>query len=189
MQRRTLIGAAGTGALAALTAGCAATPEQVNPNNTRLSLLFGYIDSADSPTKIEWVQLRRYGDSPGYYRVDYERKTGLFMHVGVEPGSLQVHTFGGGNTIFNWHGQGRNASAVTVGAPGAYFVGAFKYVHHDEGFLKADKFEMLPLARPSESDVLGLVLRRFETDGDLAPYVRQRDLARQRLAAIGGRRV
>lgn len=183
-----MIGAAGTGALAALAAGCAASPQKVNPNNARLSLLFGYIDSADLPTRIEWVQLRQYGDSPGYYRVDYERETGLFMHVGVESGPLQVHTFGGGNTIFNWHGQGRNVSALTVGAPGAYFVGDFKFVHHDEGFLKADKFEMRPIARPTEADVLGLVLRRFEADSELAPYLPQREMARRRLAAIGGSR-
>jgi hypothetical protein len=192
MQRRTVLTAAGAGALAAFASGCASTTEPVDPKNTSYSVLYGHIDSAAAPSKIEWVEVKQYGDrtkgQQGYYLISYDRKTGVFFHVGVEAGAHQVHKFGGGNAHYNWSSQGRNASALHIDKPGAYFAGAFKYVHHDEGWLKADKFEMRPVATPSEAQVLALVMQQLETDRALAPYEHQRALVRQRLIALGGRR-
>ncbi len=191
MHRRDFIAATGAGALAALLGGCA-TSEPVDPKDTRLSLLCGYIDSADAPSRIEWVEVKQYGErnkgQQGYYLVSYDRKSGVFFHVGIEDGYHQVHKFGGGNSQYDWSSKGRNATALRIEQPGAYFVGAFKYIHHDQGWFKDDKFEMRPLRSPSEAEVLTIVLRRLETDRDLAAYEHQRMLVRKRLAAIGGRR-
>jgi hypothetical protein len=191
MLRRTFINLGPCSAVLALAA--CATAEQVNPKNTGLSVLFGYIDSKDAPSKIDWVQVKQYGDrdqgQQGYYLIDFDRRTGVFFHIGIEVGNHQVNKFGNDNTHYNWSSQGRNATALRIDKPGAYFVGAFKYVHHDQGLFKDDKFEMQPLRSPTEAEVLATVLRRLETDSDLAPYEHQRSLARQRLVALGGRRV
>jgi hypothetical protein len=191
MDRRRFIAATGSGALVALLGSCATT-EPVDPKDTRMSLLCGYIDSSDAPSKIEWVEIKQYGDrdqgQQGYYLVEYDRKTGVFFHVGIESGNHQVHKFGGGNTQYDWSSHGRNETALRIAQPGAYFVGAYKYIHHDQGWFKDDKFEMRLLRSPSEAEVLAIVLRRLETDRDLAPYEHQRALVRKRLAALGGRR-
>jgi hypothetical protein len=193
MRRRTLVAAAASGAVAALTSGCASTGTPIDPKDASRSLVYGYIDGKDAPSKIRWVQVKQYGDrdegQQGYYLIDYTLSTGLFFHVGIEKGNHQVHKFGNDGTHYNWSNQGRNATALRIERPGAYFLGAYKYVHHDGGWLGQDKFEMQPLRSPTEAEVLALVLRRLETDADLATYVHQRTLAQQRLVALGGRRV
>ena len=110
----------------------------------------------------------------------------IFFHIGIENGNHQVHKFGGGNNHYNWSSQGRNATALRIDKPGVYFVGAFKYVHHDQGVFKNDKFDMQPIRTPTEAELLAIVLRRLETDRELAPYEHQRVRVRQRLAALGG---
>jgi hypothetical protein len=191
MQRRTFIATGPCAIVAALTA-CAST-ESINPKDTTRSVLYGYIDSKDAPSKIDWVQVKQYGDrdqgQQGYYLINYDRKTGVFFHIGIQSGNHQVNKFGNDSTHYNWSSQGRNATALRIDKPGVYFVGAFKYIHHDQGLFKNDKFEMQPLRSPTDAEVLAMVLRRMETDSELAPYEHQRTLVRQRLAALGGRRV
>ena len=78
--------------LAFALGGCASnTP--VNPKDDRLSLVYGYFDMKDAPSGLDWVSLKQYGSKDaGWYHL--RAKEGLFFHVGVEPGSYQVDTFG-----------------------------------------------------------------------------------------------
>lgn len=185
IHRRTALVALAAAAAAPLLGGCA-SGSPVDPRDDRYSVLYGYIDGKDA--KIDWVQVKEYGPEPAYYLVDFDRRTGVFFHVGVEPGDLQVSKFGNDGNEYNWSSQGRNPTAITVSRPGAYFMGSYKWIRHDRGLFRADQFEMQRIPAPSEKEVLELVLRRMESSADLAGYTHQRALVHKRLAALGGRR-
>jgi hypothetical protein len=178
-------------ALACVLAGCA-SGGSVDSKDETLSLVYGYFDMKDAPTKVEWVSLKQYdlqGKQEGAYQIN--AKDGLFFHIGIEPGSYQVDKFGGGGGFlstpveYNFGGKGRNATAVRVQKPGVYFVGVHKYVDRPgKGFFSADKFEMQPAKAPSEKELLRQVIQRIESDKELAPYTRQLQHARQRLGQL-----
>lgn len=174
-------------AFAALLAGCGSNP--VSPDDETLSLVFGYFDMKDAPTKAQWVGLKAYGGKDvGAYTMPV--KDGLFFHVGIEPGSYQVDNFGGssfwrGEYVYNFGGKGRNSTAVRIQKPGVYFLGAHSYVKHaGKGFFSADTFDMEPAKTPTEKELLQRVIKALETDRDLAAYTRQLKLARERLSKL-----
>ena len=154
--------------LALSLAGCSST-SPVSTTDESLSLVYGYFDMKDAPTKVQWVGLKQYGGKEiGTYRMGVE--DGLFFHVGVEPGSYQVDKFGGssflrGDYTYNFGGKGRN-------------LGAHRYVAHQ------DKFDMQTAKSPTEKEVLQRLIKQLESDGSLAQYTRQLKLARERLAQL-----
>lgn len=177
-------------ALAAALGGCAGG-QRVDPKDETVSLVFGYFDMKDAPTKVDWVTLKQYeskGEGTGYAM---NVKDGLFFHIGVEPGSYQVNKFGGNGGFFtnpaeyNFGGRGRNATAVRIQKPGVYFLGAHKYVNHPgKGFFEADKFEMQAAKTPGEKELLQRVIKQIEGDKELAEYTRQLRQARQRYGQL-----
>jgi hypothetical protein len=173
--------------LTLLVAGCGGTP--VSSSDETLSLVFGYFDMKEAPTKLQWVGLKQYGSKDaGTYTISAE--DGLFFHVGIEPGSYQVDKFGGsgflrGDYVYNFGGKGRNTTAIRIQKPGVYFLGAHRYVNHaGAGLFAADKFSMEPAKTPTEKEILQRVIKRFESDRGLAAYTRQLKLARERLAQL-----
>jgi hypothetical protein len=171
-----------------VVAGCGGT-SPVSSNDETLSLVFGYFDMADAPTKVRWVGLKQYGGKEaGTYQLAVE--DGLFLHIGIEPGSYQVDKFGGsgflrGDYVYNFGGKGRNTTAIRIQKPGVYFLGAHRYVNHaGKGLFAPDKFEMAPAKSPTEKELLQRVIKRLETDRELQPYTRQLKLARERLARL-----
>ena len=172
----------------ALLAACGGTAPVASDDET-LSLVFGYFDMGDAPTKVNWVGLKQYGGKDaGTYNLAV--KDGLFFHIGIEPGSYQVDKFGGsaflrGDYVYNFGSKGRNTTAIRIQKPGVYFLGAHRYVNHaGKGFFAPDKFDMEPAKSPSEKDLLQRVIKRLESDSSLAPYKRQLRLARERLAKL-----
>ena len=172
-----------------LVAGCATT-EPVDPKDTTSSLVFGYFDAKEAPSSIDWVSIKQYGGTAGYYNVGI--KDGLFWHVGVEPGSYQVEKFGGvkrvlifGNEVeYNYGTRGRNETAIRIATPGVYFMGAHRYVPHAGGFFAADQFEMRAAKSPSERELLVRLIAELEADKELRVYTRQIGLAKKRLAEL-----
>ena len=169
--------------------GCAGA--RVDPKDETVSLVFGYFDMKDAPSGLDWVSIKQYGDEPQFYNIN--AKDGLFMHVGVKPGSYQVEKFGGmggiplltrREFIYNFGTTGRNGSAIRVQKPTIYFMGAFKYVDHPGGFFKAAKFDMEPTKQPSERELLQRLVKLLESDSDYRDYTRQLDLAKRRLAEL-----
>lgn len=166
---------------AVLLTACSSTAP-VSTTDESLSLVYGYFDMKDAPTKVQWVGLKQYaGKEIGTYRMGVEG--GLFFHVGVEPGSYQVDKFGGssflrGDYTYNFGGKGRNSTAVRIQTPGVYFLGAHRYVAHE------GKFDMQPAKSPTEKEVLQRLIKQLESDGSLAQYTRQLKLARERLAQL-----
>jgi hypothetical protein len=169
-------------------AGCASTP--VDPKDEALSLVYGYVNMSDAPSKLEWVSIKKYSGEGGRYNLP--AKDGLFWHIGVEPGSYQVEKFGGTGGFFlarheyeyNFGTRGRNESAIRITNPGMFYMGAYKYVDHPGGFLKQDKFDMKPTKEPSEKEVLRRLIKQLESDDDMRPYTRQLELAKKRLATL-----
>lgn len=188
MLRRTFL----LSGLAAL-AGCAST-SPVDPNDASLSVVFGYFDMKDAPSSLEWVSLKKY-DSKAKEGEWYSlaAREGLFFHVGVEAGSYQVDKFGGTGGIplltrrpyeYDYANKGRNQTAVRITKPGVYFLGAHRYVESPSGFFENGKFQMQPLADPSEKQLLARLAAAIESDKELAGYKRQVALVKQRLATL-----
>ncbi|HET7672280.1 MAG TPA: hypothetical protein VFK84_17870 [Burkholderiales bacterium] len=175
--------------LAALMLAACGGTAPVSSDDETLSLVFGYFDMKDAPTKVQWVGLKQYGGKDaGTYSLAVN--DGLFFHVGIEPGSYQVDKFGGsgflrGDYVYNFGGKGRNTTAIRIQKAGVYFLGAHRYVKHPgEGFFSPDKFDMQPMKAPTEKELLQRVIKQMESDRDLAPYKRQLRLARERLAQL-----
>src|SRR5687768_14085650 len=101
--------------LAFAVVGCAST-SSVDPKDESLSLVYGYFDMKEAPSDLDWVFIKQYGNNKDEgYRVN--AKDGVFMHVGIEPGSYQVATFGGsrfmrGDFEYDFGGKGRNRTAT-----------------------------------------------------------------------------
>ncbi len=174
-------------------AGCASAPP-VDTRDESRSLVFGYFDMVDAPSKLEWVSLRRYdGTQPGQW-YGLAVKDGLFFHVGIVPGSYQVEKFGGKGGIplltsrqfeYNFGSKGRNSTAVRIREPGLYFLGAHQYVNHaGKGLFAPDKFEMVAVKTPTEKELLARLVKEMESDKELSAYARQLGLAKRRLAQL-----
>ena len=173
-------------------AGCASGGGSIDPKDESVSLVYGYFDMKDAPTKADWVWLRKYDaaakEAGGY---NMAAKDGVFFHVGVEPGSYQVDRFGGGGGFFSrpveysFGGRGRNGTATRITKPGVYFLGSHRYVNHaGKGFFDPDRFEMQAAKSPTEKEVLQRVVQRLESDPELKDYARQLQLARKRLGEL-----
>lgn len=180
--------------MALMLTGCASAPPVDSKDETR-SVVFGYFDMADAPSKLEWVSLRRYDSAqkPGEW-YGLAVKDGLFFHVGIAPGSYQVEKFGGKGGIpllmpqqveYNFGSKGRNSTAVRIREPGLYFLGAHQYVNHaGKGLFAPDKFEMVALTAPTEKELLARLVKEMESDKELSAYTRQLGLAKRRLAQL-----
>jgi hypothetical protein len=171
--------------------GCASAPP-VDPKDEAVSIVFGYFDMADAPSKLEWVSLKRYGEKePVWY--DMAARDGLIFHVGIRAGSYQVEKFGGMGGIplltrqrheYNFGTRGRNDTAIRIQKAGIYFLGAYKYVDRPGGLFRADKFEMELVKTPSEKELLRRLITLLESDSELKTYTRQIALAKKRLAEL-----
>lgn len=179
-------------ALAVLTA-CAGGPP-IDPKDETVSLVYGYFDMKDAPSSLDWVSMKKYDNpdnKPVWYHMGAEE--GVFMHVGMQPGSYQVDKFGGMGGIplltrrefkYDFGSKGRNDTAVRIRTASTVFLGSFRYIDHSGGIFEADKFEMKPSDTPSEKEVLARVIKRLETKKDLKAYTRQLAMARQRLSQL-----
>lgn len=174
------------GLLTFFVAACAAS-DRIDPKDPSLSLVYGYIDMKDAPSSLGWVHIMLYdGKNTGYFAaVDH----GVFFHLGVKPGPYQVDRFGRHPTFFSnteytydFGTRGRNETAVRIDKPGAYFMGAYKYVDIPTGWFQQDKFRMERTTTPSERELLTKVLAILQNDH--ADYTRQIDTVKQRLVQL-----
>lgn len=172
-------------------AGCAGSGGSIDPKDDSVSLVYGYFDMADAPSKADWVWLRKYEAAKEAEGYNMAASDGLFFHVGVESGSYQVEKFGSRGGFFSnpveysFGARGRNGTAIRITKPGVYFVGSHRYIKHPgKGFFEADKFEMQAAKTPTEKEVLQRVVQRLETDPELKGYARQLQQAKKRLGEL-----
>lgn len=132
-----------------------------NPNN---SLVFGYIDMSDAPTKVKGAWLQQVSpptDTP-FWSMGVEK--GLFYNVFIRPGTYQLSSFAGsgfGSGVHEYHfpRQGRNETAVKIAKPSIYFLGSYKYVHvRKGGMFKRAKFSIERVSKPTEAELLRRIL-------------------------------
>jgi hypothetical protein len=171
-----------------LLGGCASQPDLIKPEDHQVSLVFGYFDLRDAPTKLDDVTLKKYDGDPLYF--DSGIKEGLFWHIGLPNGSYQVETFTGrGGWFTNPHRydygtRGRNETAVRIRTPGIYFLGAYRFVPVKHGLFEQDEFEMKPISTPSEKELLQRLLTHLTSDPHFQAFHWQIGLARQRLKEL-----
>lgn len=171
-------------ALAAL-AGCAGGGHGRDINDPTNSLVFGYVDMSDAPTKVSGAQIMQVApptDRP-YWGTDV--RDGLFYTYYLPPGSYKLSTLHGssflrGDYQYNFPRQGGGNTTVRIDKPGIYFLGAYKYKTVKTGFFEAGKFGIEPVASPSEAELLQRML-------DKDPEIQKSawaDKIRQRLARL-----
>lgn len=180
MDRRSVLGWMVSSIAGATLAGCAMSRKPVDPAADDLSVVFGFIDMRDAPSNLVWVSLKGYGPGAPSYRAGVE--DGLFFHVGVKPGAYQVDRFGGDRSLipifgepyeYEWGTQGRNRTAIKVDRADAFFMGSYRYVRQPSGLFDPARFDMQPIAAPTEREALQKVLRLMEADSSLNVYRHQ----------------
>jgi len=132
-----------------------------NPDN---SLVFGYVDMSDAPTKVKgaWMeQVAPPTESP-YWSMGIEK--GLFYNTFIQPGSYQLSSFAGssfvkGNYEYNFSRQGQSKARVRIKKPGIYYIGSYKYVTvQKKSMFKRGKFSIERVSEPSEAELLRRIL-------------------------------
>jgi len=152
-----------------LLAGCASSGPTRNINDPTNSLVFGYIDMDDAPTKVSsaWmVQVAPPSDTP-YWGLGVSK--GLFYNSYLPLGSYQLSKFGGSGFFAGQHEymfprQG-NKTALRITRPGIYFLGAYKYKKVKTGLFSQGKFAIEKMSKPTEAELLKRILEDDDIKG------------------------
>lgn len=144
-----------------LAAGCASGPTR-DINDPTNSLVFGYIDMADAPTKVSYAWIQQVApptDAP-YWQMGVQ--DGVFYSSYLPAGSYQLSAVGGssfmrGEYRYNFGRQG-NETQLRITKPGIYFLGSFKYRAVKTGIFQAGKFAIEKTKQPSEAELLKKLL-------------------------------
>jgi hypothetical protein len=170
-------------ALAALV-GCGGGGHGRDINDPSNSLVFGYVDMADAPTKISGAQIMQVApptEKP-YWGTDV--REGLFYTYYLPPGSYKLSTLSGSSFLrgeyrYSFPRQG-GEQGVRIDKPGIYFLGAYKYQSVKTGMFEQSKFDIQRVQKPSEADLLQ---RLLDTDPEIKGSV-WADKIKQRIARL-----
>jgi hypothetical protein len=171
-------------ALALLT-GCAGGGHGRDINDPTNSLVFGYVDMTEAPTKVSGAQIMQVApptDKP-YWGTNV--REGLFYTYYLPQGSYKLATLHGSHFLrgeyqYNFPRQGKDDTAARIDKPGIYFLGSYKYQKVKSGMFEQAKFGIERVASPSEADLLQ---RLLESDPELQKSV-WADKIRQRIARL-----
>ncbi|HKI96891.1 MAG TPA: hypothetical protein VKB51_00320 [bacterium] len=135
------------------------------------AFVFGYIDMKAAKTGLDWAYLKQ--TEPKVFDPDHTSRAfqNVFYLENLPDGVFRLDGFGGNTWSFFHKGQYFFATypvdynlqlaskvQVRVDRPGVYFMGAYRYVHHDSGFLGDDTFSLEPISEPTERQVLERIL-------------------------------
>ena len=168
-----------------LLAGCAGGGHGRDINDPSNSLVFGFVDMSEAPTKVSGAQIMQVApptDKP-YWGTDV--RDGLFYTYYLPQGSYKLATLHGSSFLrgeyqYNFPRQGGGDTAVRIDKPGIYFLGAYKYQNVRTGMFEQAKFEMKRVSNPGEAELLQ---RLLETDAELKKSV-WADKIRERIARL-----
>src|SRR5918999_392276 len=115
-------------AMLGLLSGCAGSGHGRDINDPSNSLVFGFVDMSDAPTKVSGAQIQQVApptDKP-YWGTDV--RDGLFYTYYLPPGSYRLAALFGssflrGDFQYNMPRQGGGETTVRVDKPGIYFLG------------------------------------------------------------------
>ena len=150
------------GLIAAGLLACASRGPERDINDSSNSLVFGYIDMADAPTSVAYASLVQVAPPSNAPYWALAVRWGLFYHAALPPGSYQLSSFGGsgvfsGQHKYNFPRQG-SQTALRIAKPGIYYLGSFKYKKVSTGMFEQGKFAIEKIDKPSEADLLKLIL-------------------------------
>ena len=165
-------------------AGCAGGGHGRDINDPSNSLVFGYVDMADAPTKISGAQIMQVApptDKP-YWGTDV--RDGMFYTYYLPPGSYKLATLHGssflkGDYRYTFPRQG-GEQGVRIDKPGIYFLGSYKYQNVKTGMFEQSKFDIARVKTPTEADLLQ---RMLDNDPELKKSV-WADKIRERIARL-----
>lgn len=165
-------------------AGCAGGGHGRDINDPSNSLVFGYVDMADAPTKISGAQIMQVApptDKP-YWGTDV--RDGMFYTYYLPPGSYKLATLHGssflkGDYRYTFPRQG-GEQGVRIDKPGIYFLGSYKYQNVKTGMFEQSKFDIARVKTPSEAELLQ---RMLDNDPELKKSV-WADKIRERIARL-----
>ncbi len=153
-------------AILGLVSGCSSHGPERDINDPTNSLVFGYIDMDDAPTKAQTATIEQVAPPTEwpYFHVGVDE--GLYYHVALATGSYQVNNFYGsgffaGEHQYNFPRQG-NETSLRITKPGIYFLGSFKYRKVKSGFFEQAKFGMERVNKPTEAELLKRILENDE---------------------------
>ena len=160
-MKRILLALAAVAALG-LLAACGSSGHGRSVDDPSNSLVFGFIDMADAPTKISGASIMQVSpptDKP-YWGMDV--RNGLLYTYYLPPGSYQLASISGssfwrGDYRYNFPRQG-NEQAVRIGKPGIYFLGSYRYKGVKTGFFEGGKFDIERVNSPTEAELLRRIL-------------------------------
>lgn len=143
-------------------AGCAGGGHGRSVDDPTNSLVFGYIDMGDAPTKISGASIMQVApptDKP-YWGMDV--RNGLLYTYYLPPGSYQLASISGssfwrGDYRYNFPRQG-NEQAVRISKPGIYFLGSYRYKGVKTGWFEGGKFDVERVNTPTEAELLRRIL-------------------------------
>jgi hypothetical protein len=145
-----------------LLVGCSSGGHGRSVDDPSNSLVFGYIDMGDAPTKVSGASIMQVApptDKP-YWGMDV--RNGLLYTYYLPPGSYQLASISGssfwrGDHRYNFPRQG-NEQAVRISKPGIYFLGSYRYQGVKTGFFEGGKFDIERVNTPTEAELLRRIL-------------------------------
>src|SRR5262245_16257965 len=145
-----------------LVAGCAGGGHGRSVDDPTNSLVFGYIDMGDAPTKISGASIMQVApptDKPSW---GMDVRNGLLYTYYLPPGSYQLASISGssfwrGDYRYNFPRQG-NEQAVRISKPGIYFLGSYRYKGVKTGWFEGGKFDVERVNTPTEAELLRRLL-------------------------------
>ena len=142
-------------ALAVLLSACS-TNIVPKPMEADDSIVLGYIDMADAPTYLHWVEVRQYAPPTKEPKTYTYTADGAFFEWYFKPGTYAVSSFGGqgfgARYIFSIPRQ-MDSMRFKIKKPGIYFLGSYKYASNKSG-----EFELDKLKNPTEAEVIKKIM-------------------------------
>jgi len=165
-------------------AGCAGSEPGRSIDDPTNSLVFGYVDMDEAPTKVSGVRVRQVAPPTDKPFWGMEVREGMFYNSYLPPGSFTLADLYGsswwrGNYQYNFPRQGGEA-AVRIDKPGIYFLGSYKYKTVKTGLMEVSKFDIERVDTPTEAQLLQ---RMLDSDTELQKST-WADRIRQRLARL-----
>lgn len=172
--RRSIIAAL----LLAWTCGCSNIRPLTRDEIMKGSLVFMYIETSDMSGHLDWVSLKQVkaGEAPSFWSLGVVKESYIYFD-GLPSGSYQMDSYGGAGGIkvgclrlcsntsysYNFSAQG---GGIRIPKKGVYFLGS--YVHKKAGTFFDEKFEIRPVKRPTEKEVLERLIPELK-DSPLLP--------------------
>ena len=157
------IGAFGVLLLSVLLAtGCSSSGPLRDINDPTNSLVFGYVDMSEAPTKLERATVMQVAPPTDKPYWGTAVKDGMFYHSRLPVGSYKLSTLYGSHFFKGDYEYGfprqDSMGAVRIDEPGIYFLGAYKYQPEKSGFFEPGKFSMEPIESPTAHELLKRIL-------------------------------